>query len=194
MNDYISHIGRSKQDGAPVGSGRYPLGSGKDPYQHVDKKELRNAKRELKGLAYATYDQAKWTDAFYRENQRATKKYNRLNKKDPNSDKTRYQKERMDLSKKYYDAYKSINEIQTELYSNAYKKYAKKYGSENIKSLNPKVTKSGAQYLANSIGYKAGAFNNGNAVYDVTRINTYKDGKKHPGYSPTKTQYYYYYY
>lgn len=38
-NDYLAHIGRSFKDGAPVGSGRYRLGSGKVPFQHT-----RNAK------------------------------------------------------------------------------------------------------------------------------------------------------
>ena len=32
---YLMHYGRSKRDGATVGSGRYPLGSGDVPYQHV---------------------------------------------------------------------------------------------------------------------------------------------------------------
>ena len=31
--NFLMHYGRSKLDGAPVGSGRYPLGSGDDPYQ-----------------------------------------------------------------------------------------------------------------------------------------------------------------
>ena len=31
--DYLAHEGRSKKDGAPIGSGRYPLGSGENPYQ-----------------------------------------------------------------------------------------------------------------------------------------------------------------
>ena len=31
--DYLAHEGRSKLDGAPIGSGRYPLGSGEMPYQ-----------------------------------------------------------------------------------------------------------------------------------------------------------------
>ena len=31
--DSLAHEGRSKLDGAPVGSGRYPLGSGQNPYQ-----------------------------------------------------------------------------------------------------------------------------------------------------------------
>lgn len=35
--DSFAHVGRSKRDGAKVGSGRYPLGSGKEPYQHVNK-------------------------------------------------------------------------------------------------------------------------------------------------------------
>lgn len=29
--DYLAHYGRSKRDGAPHGSGRYPLGSGENP-------------------------------------------------------------------------------------------------------------------------------------------------------------------
>lgn len=32
----LLHTGRSKRDGAPIGSGRYPLGSGDEPYQHVE--------------------------------------------------------------------------------------------------------------------------------------------------------------
>ena len=32
----LMHYGRSKKDGAIVGSGRYPLGSGDDPYQHQE--------------------------------------------------------------------------------------------------------------------------------------------------------------
>lgn len=38
--DYLAHVGRSKKDGAPVGSGRYPLGSGDQPYQN-DYREFR---------------------------------------------------------------------------------------------------------------------------------------------------------
>lgn len=34
FEDYLMHEGRSKKDGAPVGSGRYPLGSGDNPHQH----------------------------------------------------------------------------------------------------------------------------------------------------------------
>lgn len=33
--DWLAHEGRSKTDGAPVGSGRYPLGSGENPYQDL---------------------------------------------------------------------------------------------------------------------------------------------------------------
>jgi len=32
-SEYLAHYGRSRTDGAPVGSGRYPLGSGDNPYQ-----------------------------------------------------------------------------------------------------------------------------------------------------------------
>ena len=32
----LMHYGRSKKDGAIIGSGRYPLGSGDDPYQHQE--------------------------------------------------------------------------------------------------------------------------------------------------------------
>lgn len=31
--EYLEHYGRSRKDGAPIGSGRYPLGSGDEPYQ-----------------------------------------------------------------------------------------------------------------------------------------------------------------
>lgn len=31
--EFLMHYGRSKRDGAPIGSGRYPLGSGEEPYQ-----------------------------------------------------------------------------------------------------------------------------------------------------------------
>lgn len=34
--DFLMHEGRSKRDGAPIGSGRYPLGSGEVPYQHQE--------------------------------------------------------------------------------------------------------------------------------------------------------------
>ena len=34
LDDYLRHEGVSKRDGAPIGSGRYPLGSGENPYQH----------------------------------------------------------------------------------------------------------------------------------------------------------------
>ena len=32
----LMHYGKSKKDGAIIGSGRYPLGSGDDPYQHEE--------------------------------------------------------------------------------------------------------------------------------------------------------------
>ncbi len=32
----LMHYGRSKKDGAIIGSGRYPLGSGEEPYQHME--------------------------------------------------------------------------------------------------------------------------------------------------------------
>lgn len=38
-DDYLEHVGRSKEDGAPGrGSGRYPLGSGENPNQHTPHK------------------------------------------------------------------------------------------------------------------------------------------------------------
>lgn len=44
--DWLAHIGRSKRDGAPVGSGRYPLGSGDNPYQ--DYKDFKNRVTQIK--------------------------------------------------------------------------------------------------------------------------------------------------
>ena len=79
-DDYLAHIGRSKLDGAPIGSGRYPYGSGEQPYQNyrdfrtrllalrkqgiTDQKELANyftdgnirKYRELVTLAKASVD------------------------------------------------------------------------------------------------------------------------------------------
>ena len=34
VEDMLMHYGVSKLDGAAVGSGRYPYGSGDNPYQH----------------------------------------------------------------------------------------------------------------------------------------------------------------
>lgn len=35
--NFLAHEGKSKTDGAKIGSGRYPLGSGENPYQHGNK-------------------------------------------------------------------------------------------------------------------------------------------------------------
>lgn len=51
-SDWLAHSGRSKRDGAPVGSGRYPLGSGEDPYQDYTKFKNRvtQIKRQHPGI------------------------------------------------------------------------------------------------------------------------------------------------
>ncbi len=46
-DDVLIHEGRSKLDGAPVGSGRYPLGSGENPNQH-DQGTFRSTVRNLR--------------------------------------------------------------------------------------------------------------------------------------------------
>ncbi len=45
FEDFLMHVGRSKEDGAPVGSGRYPKGSGENPYQHDDGTFLGTVKK-----------------------------------------------------------------------------------------------------------------------------------------------------
>lgn len=45
-DDELSHEGVSKKDGAKIGSGRYPLGSGENPYQHL--KGFYGAYKKLK--------------------------------------------------------------------------------------------------------------------------------------------------
>lgn len=50
MDDFLAHYGRSRTDGAPVGSGRYPLGSGEDPHQHEDTFLRRMYAAEDRGL------------------------------------------------------------------------------------------------------------------------------------------------
>lgn len=43
-SDEIYHFGVSKRNGAKIGSGRYPLGSGKRPYQDSDSHAVKVAK------------------------------------------------------------------------------------------------------------------------------------------------------
>ena len=44
--DWLEHIGVSKRDGAEIGSGRYPLGSGENPYQ--DYRDFKNRVTQIK--------------------------------------------------------------------------------------------------------------------------------------------------
>lgn len=63
--DELWHIGRSKLDGAKVGSGRYPLGSGKNPRRMFEKagasimsprkRHKEKEKEEQKSAAKPTY-------------------------------------------------------------------------------------------------------------------------------------------
>lgn len=46
--DEIYHFGVSKRNGAKIGSGRYPLGSGKRPYQDSDSHAVKVAKIQNK--------------------------------------------------------------------------------------------------------------------------------------------------
>ena len=45
----LMHYGRSKKDGAIIGSGRYPLGSGEEPYQHADGFNVEVSKLKRQG-------------------------------------------------------------------------------------------------------------------------------------------------
>ena len=51
-DEWLAHEGRSKRDGAPIGSGRYPLGYGENPYQNPRdfKARVSAIKRENKGI------------------------------------------------------------------------------------------------------------------------------------------------
>lgn len=49
-NSYLKHYGRSAKDGAPIGSGRYPLGSGETPYQRSKTFQSEVRDLEKKGL------------------------------------------------------------------------------------------------------------------------------------------------
>lgn len=49
VDDYLAHYGRSKLDGAPIGSGHYRIGSGEDPYQMFTRGR-ENAPRGLAGV------------------------------------------------------------------------------------------------------------------------------------------------
>lgn len=50
-DDILAHVGVSKLDGAPIGSGRYPLGSGENPYQHPSEFQDRVAALRKEGLS-----------------------------------------------------------------------------------------------------------------------------------------------
>lgn len=52
-SEYLQHRGRSKRDGAAVGSGRWPLGSGKNPYQHGTGPNQAGNTRKYAGNGYA---------------------------------------------------------------------------------------------------------------------------------------------
>lgn len=56
--DFLAHEGRSKKDGALIGSGRYPLGSGKNPYQ--DYRDFRNRVKELRAKGLTEKEIAKY--------------------------------------------------------------------------------------------------------------------------------------
>jgi hypothetical protein len=47
----LYHYGVSKRDGAKVGSGRYPLGSGENPFRHYTEKEQHEALKKVDTLA-----------------------------------------------------------------------------------------------------------------------------------------------
>ena len=50
-SDSLSHEGRSKLDGAPIGSGRFPLGSGDNPFQHDSAFEANVNRLRKEGLS-----------------------------------------------------------------------------------------------------------------------------------------------
>lgn len=54
QDDILMHYGRSKMDGAPVGSGRYPLGSGDTPYERA--KDFRSSISDLKSKGLTEKD------------------------------------------------------------------------------------------------------------------------------------------
>jgi len=68
MNDFLMHAGVSKRDGAKVGSGRYPLGSGKRPYQGTGGKPMsrreqrRQAKKAKKNSSPEKLSKEEFTD------------------------------------------------------------------------------------------------------------------------------------
>lgn len=51
--DFLEHIGVSKKDGAEVGSGRFPLGSGDNPYQHLEGLYKEYRKQHAQGISDA---------------------------------------------------------------------------------------------------------------------------------------------
>lgn len=79
---FLMHSGRSKRDGAKVGSGRYPLGSGDRPHQHDPKKPRSKKSYRRPDLSQLSDDEMQ--KAIRRENLEETyaKTFN-LHKQDP---------------------------------------------------------------------------------------------------------------
>ena len=60
-SDELYHYGRSKTDGAPVGSGRYPLGSGDDPFQHqIGGSDFRSTVKQMRAEGASDNEIAKF--------------------------------------------------------------------------------------------------------------------------------------
>lgn len=59
LQNEIVHEGRSKRDGAPVGSGRYPLGSGETPFQHEPWFEWVQLRKQFKAQGMSDNEVAK---------------------------------------------------------------------------------------------------------------------------------------
>ena len=115
-DSYLSHEGRSKEDGAKQGSGRYPLGSGERPYQHTGgggsvgtgtSNDNNEPTRKEKKLMKYQSKQNKRIDKRYdkkllkseRRSEKLKKKYERVDKAKKEKIKDKYLKERIEYHK-----------------------------------------------------------------------------------------------
>lgn len=151
--DEIYHFGVSKRNGAKVGSGRYPLGSGDRPYQDLKAEKKR-----------------KWENKM-------TKKLDRLDQKKSNAQSVANKKYQKAVNKEnsFFSTKKGINKAYAKA-DNAqrvvnrldykenkyYNKYVKKFERNDI-TMSAALRKRGMQYYENVV-------NNSKATYMTRRI------------------------
>lgn len=153
MNDILVHYGVSVKNGAPGrGSGRYPLGSGKDP------------KKKLEGRLTKKFEKADTKTQTLQD--RANKAFDKAYKQENSIFKFR-QKRAEDSYNTGYD-YESIKRSVEYRMLKTYKRYEKKFSKYDIK-MDPKLRKKGREYYEKVRKNSNAQFNAALAAYEANK-------------------------